>query len=137
MRQALAYIIQHKPQYVMIGVDHPNKKVRMLPKLLTQAFPVKIVVFAETQNNNAIKALHEAQMEYSLFPPVSGPSIDRMIRKIKKDEETAQMTETQGRFQQTGEAADPNQPKASNMMTFSGGSFEQARAALKDRKSVV
>ena len=43
MREALAYIIQKTPQYVILSADHPNKKVKVLPKLLTQAFPVRVI----------------------------------------------------------------------------------------------
>src|SRR4051812_15031359 len=34
LKQALTMLIQKKPQYVMISVEHPHKKVRLLPNIL-------------------------------------------------------------------------------------------------------
>lgn len=87
LREALAYIIQKQPEFVMIAADHPNKKVKILPRLLAQAFPVKVFAFAEGQSGASIASIHEMGQEYNLFPPVSGPAIERIILKIKRDEE--------------------------------------------------
>lgn len=132
MREALAYIIQKNPTYVMIAADHPNRKVRLLPKLLAQAFPVKIIGFAENSSSASMGALNEMKLEYVLYPPVSGPMIDRLIRKMIRDEELrdAEMQEraTKGTLTQEEEqllkfktqAADGNQVQV----------FESARNAL-------
>lgn len=85
MKEALTYIIQKKPQIVLIDVDHPNKKMKMLPSILAQAFPVKIIVYAEFDSPSAREILREMNQIYSLFPPVSGPAIERMILKIRKE----------------------------------------------------
>jgi hypothetical protein len=140
LREALAFIVQKHPQVVMIAADHPNKKVRTLPKLLIQAFPVRIIAFAEHQNGAAVAALHEMGMEYSIFPPVSGPAIERMILKIKKDDEKRARDE-QSRLQTgpSGDSGNAENPGGSGYMRVGGsgfsedqfkGSFEAARAAL-------
>lgn len=87
LRHALAYIMQKQPEYVMITCDHQNKKVRLLPKLLTQALSAKVIVFAENHSGSSAAALAEMQVGHSLYPPVSGPAIDRLVRKIKLDSE--------------------------------------------------
>ena len=87
MREALAYIIQKQPQIVMIAADHPNKKVAVLPKLLSQAFPVKIIAFTENTASNSGIALRNMNQPYSIFAPVSGPQILRVALKIYKEEE--------------------------------------------------
>lgn len=134
LREALAYIIQKNPQYVFLTCDHPNKKVRVLPKMLVQAFPVRIIGFAEKSTGASQRLLTEMGLEYNLYPPVSGPAIERIILKMKKDDEAkAQAALTKDR--PAGEAG----PADQGAITFKGEtttgdqmktSFEQARAAL-------
>jgi len=136
LREALAYIIQKKPQYVMISADHANKKVRVLPRMLAQAFPLRVIGFAEKSSGLSTKALQDLSLEYNLHPPVSGPAIERMILKIRKDEEAkAQQADQLAKNPRTGADADGTE----DVLTFRGetasveamkASFEQARAAL-------
>lgn len=136
LRAALAYIIQKQPSVVLLSADHPNKKVRMLPRLLSQAFPVKIIAFAEKQGSQSMRALQEMKQEYNLFPPVSGPAIERLIRKMKKDEEMKQKS-----YEESLKAgnSDPNAAPTDDVLRFSsdktgGGknhsTFEAAQKAL-------
>jgi len=94
LKEALVQIVQQKPSYVVISVDHPNKKVRALPKLLAQAFPVAIIVFAENQNSVSYKMLNETATEYRVYPPVTGPAIERCVNKYLKDQQTRHSLET-------------------------------------------
>lgn len=87
LREAIAAVIQKQPEFIMIAADHSNRKVRMLPKLMGQAFPVKVIGFVESSTNSSMAVLHEMGLEYNVFPPVSGPAIERTILKLKKDEE--------------------------------------------------
>ncbi len=135
LREALAYIIQKNPQYVLITSDHPNKKVRVLPKMLMQAFPVRVIGFAEKGTSNSTKNLHDMALEYNLYPPVSGPAIERMILKIRKDDETKLQNENLVKSGKSGETLNAG----NELITFKGetagadalkASFDQARAAL-------
>jgi hypothetical protein len=133
LREALVYIAQKKPEFVLIAADHPNKKVKILPELLTQAFSVKPISFAESQARASIASLHEMSLEYSLFPPVSGPAIERIILKMKRDEEK-RAKEPDDRKKQEGKSNSANDIIQLKGEISSGGdttlSFEQARAAL-------
>lgn len=91
LRDAIAAVIQKQPEFVLIAADHPNRKARVLPKLIGQAFPVKVVGFVEASTNASMALLHEMGLEYNVFPPVSGPAIERTILKIKKDEEKKEL----------------------------------------------
>lgn len=135
LREALAYIIQKKPQYVLLSADHPNKKVRMLPKMLSQAFPVKVIGFAEKSTGLSQKQLNEMALEYNLYPPVSGPAIERIVLKIKKDEEHKAQNAANPKAGREGAASG----SGDDTITFKGdtmsgedlkASFESARAAL-------
>lgn len=133
LREALAYIIQKKPEFVMIAADHPNKKVKILPRLLAQAFPVKLIVFAEAQAGSSISSLHEMGAEYTLFPPVSGPSIERIVLKMKRDEEkrAQEQKERVARGETDGAESGVIRLKGENgEASDNASSFEQARAAL-------
>ncbi|MGZ5278347.1 MAG: hypothetical protein ACXWC9_00285, partial [Pseudobdellovibrionaceae bacterium] len=131
----MAYIIQKHPQYVLISADHPNKKVRMLPKMLVQAFPVRVIGFAEKGTGISTKNLHEMNLEYNLYPPVSGPAIERTILKMLKDDELRAQQEAMIKTTRSGDSA----AGGNELITFKGetpgpdsmkSSFEQARAAL-------
>ncbi len=136
LKEALAYIIQKQPQYIFISADHPNKKVRVLPKMLAQAFPVKVIGFNEKSGSDSGRLLTALGLEYSLYSPVSGPAMERIVLKVIRDEETKKE-----------QAADPQRTHSSgssgagsDSITLKGGnsvneeeqkrSFEQARAAL-------
>lgn len=140
LREALAYIIQNQPQFVMITADHPNKKVRILPKMLLQAFQVRIIGFAEKGTGASTKALQDMGLEYNLYPPVSGPAIERMVLKIRKDEETAaQQAEEDAKnpnFASSGSKSEAITLKGdSSSAVDTKASFEQARAALSQMLS--
>ncbi|WP_413287798.1 hypothetical protein [Bdellovibrio sp. HCB337] len=94
LKEALVQIVKNKPSYVLISVDHPNKKVRALPKLLSQAFPVATIVFAENQSSSSYKVLNEAATEYRVYPPVTGPAIERCVNKYLKDQQTKMTVES-------------------------------------------
>lgn len=85
LKEALVYLVQHQPTFVMVSIDHPNRKVRNLPKVLTQAFPVCVIPFAETASAANMKMLADMSSGYSLFPPVTGPAIERTFNKYQKD----------------------------------------------------
>ncbi|MBX2989431.1 MAG: hypothetical protein KF802_16200 [Bdellovibrionaceae bacterium] len=87
LKEALTFLVSQKPSFVMITVDHPNKKVRMLPKLLTQSFPVFVMVFAEQGSSLSYKALQDSGCPYRINPPATGPAVERTINKILKDQE--------------------------------------------------
>ena len=88
LKEALAYLVQNQPQFVMISIDHPNKKVRNLPKVLSQALPVCVIAFAESSTSASIKNLSDCAAGYAIFHPVTGPAVERMVNKYYKDLQT-------------------------------------------------
>jgi hypothetical protein len=88
LREALGYILRHRPNFVLIPSNHPSKKVRALPKLLIQNLPVTIIAYSESMDASSMTALREIAQSYTLFPPISGPAVERMILRIERDFET-------------------------------------------------
>ena len=85
LRDVLSFLIQHNPPFLMVPSDHSNPKVRQLPKIVAQAFVVQVITYCEKASGLGVKNLHEMNHPYKLFPPVSGPSIERMILKIQRE----------------------------------------------------
>ncbi len=86
LKEALQLLFKHKPKYVLIPADHPNPKVKLLPKLLTQVMKVVVIGYTESDSSKAANQLLALGLEYNLNPPVSGPQIMRLFAKIQKAE---------------------------------------------------
>ncbi|MBO9666430.1 MAG: hypothetical protein J7501_06410 [Bdellovibrio sp.] len=86
LKEALVYLVQSQPQFVMISIDHPNKKVRNLPKVLSQAMPICVIAFAENSTSASIKILSDCAAGYAIFHPLTGPAVERMVNKYYKDQ---------------------------------------------------
>jgi hypothetical protein len=136
LREALAYIIQKQPQFVLVTSDHPNKKVRLLPKMLIQAFPVRVIGFAEKGSGLSMQALNEMGLEYNLQPPVSGPAIERMIAKIRKDDERKA---SELKSSTSIDSSQNGDTPISQMMTFKGASLsaEEVQASFAKARSAL
>lgn len=136
LKEALGFLAQKSPQYILIPVDHPNKKTLSLLQLIRQAFPkTRIIPYADKSSSAATRSLQELNMEYHLYPPVSGPAIQRLILKIVKDDETKASIDTgdTGFGDKNTEASGDEVIKFKGEHGTSGNasmSFEQARDAL-------
>lgn len=108
LKDALAYVVQHKPQFVMISVDHPNNKVRSLPKVLTQAFPVCVIAFAENNSSASYRLLAGSSCEYKVNPPVTGPAVERTVNKYYKDLEKKNSSDASEKAKAAGNDAGDN-----------------------------
>jgi hypothetical protein len=86
LKDALVYLVSKQPMFVFVSIDHPNKKVQNLPRVLAQAFPVCAVMFAENATPGAYSILNASNLEYKLFPPVTGPAVERLVNKYGKDQ---------------------------------------------------
>ena len=87
LKDAFAYLMKNKPSFVMLAVDHPLKKVRSLPKLIIQAFPVCLIAYVENSNTQSYKLLMDCGVEYKVNPPATGPAVERAVNKFMKDQQ--------------------------------------------------
>ncbi|UXR65077.1 hypothetical protein EZJ49_02300 [Bdellovibrio bacteriovorus] len=106
LKEALIFLVQEQPQFVMVSIDHPNRKVRNLPKILTQAFPVCVIAFAETNSAASFTLLNNCNTEYILYPPVTGPAVERTVNKYYKDQQTRDSNPAFNRSGNTAEGSD-------------------------------
>lgn len=79
LHDAINYIIKQVPQFIMVSIDHPNKNIKNFIKLLMQSFPDRVIVFAEKARPLTYYHFNELGGEFNIYPPVSGPSIERTL----------------------------------------------------------
>jgi len=86
LREAILKLIPFEPVFVFIAFDHPNEKVFTLPKMISQATEAIVVPYTLSAAKEQIRKLDEAvNFAHKLYPPISGPSIMRVISKIEKE----------------------------------------------------
>ncbi|MFS4460505.1 hypothetical protein [Bdellovibrio sp. HCB2-146] len=79
LHEAILYISRHQPQFVMVSIDHPNKNIRSFIRMLMQTFPNRVIVFAENPHVLTYHYFNEIGSAYNIYPPVSGPAIERTL----------------------------------------------------------
>ena len=89
LRDALSDILKAKPGYVFVCIDHPNAKAKIFPKLIQQASSAKVILYAEADSKLLASVAAEGAFQYVLYPPISGPAVERMILKVQRDEKRA------------------------------------------------
>lgn len=83
----LAYIVKNRPSFVILALDHPNKKIRTIAPALTQSFGCCVIVYTESSTSNTYRLLLEAGVPYKINPPLTGPAIERTVFKYLRDRE--------------------------------------------------
>ena len=139
VKSALTIIMSTKPQFVMLSVDNPFPKIRTLPSLISQSFPeTEIILFAENSSTQSFNALKDWGIDYTLYPPISGPAIERLIARIRRDAERAKQIQIQNANAGSGDSTLIRHANSANNLISIRGSkrvgspdeVEQARRAL-------
>ncbi|MES3038002.1 MAG: hypothetical protein V4736_08865 [Bdellovibrionota bacterium] len=126
-------LTQKKPKFIMIPVDHPNPKMQMLPKLVGQAFQCTVIYYAEFNTPASNLALQKLPQEFCLYPPASGPAVERMMLKVQKSQKSK--TDMSSIKAAVGEAADAKDAaliniRGSKIKAMDAKSFEKAKSVL-------
>ncbi len=116
VKTAIPSILSCKASYVLLTVEHANSKVIRLGQIITQTLRIPVIFFAEGVSLQGQATLNELKNPYVIFPPVSGPSIERMILKIARDIETS--ADLKAQFTQSADLANKAQEQLAQM--FSG-----------------
>lgn len=95
MKTAIVSLVQLKPSFVLISVDHPSKKMAKFPKIVMSAFPTCVMMFAEKSTTASFKALLDSGVEYRINPPLTGPAIERSVNKYLRDLENVEKQKNQ------------------------------------------
>jgi hypothetical protein len=88
LKEALIQVVAKKHAYVLISVDHGNKKIPMLPKLIREKYDVAVIAFAESTSAVSFNSLTGSPTDYKIYAPVTGPAVERCVNKYSKDRDT-------------------------------------------------
>lgn len=129
IKETISYIVQHRPQFVLIAVDHPVKKLRTLPKILKQSFPVCVIACIEGSTATSYNFLTSSEADYQINPPTTGPAVERVVQKFIRDQQEKVLPSYTGRHPEGGGKIDPGvivmkgsaSQGSSGMMTSSSG----------------
>lgn len=77
-------VIEVQPSIIFLAWDHPNSKIQDLPHLMANATKATVIPFIMGQTKDVIRKLDICTMNPKLYPPISGPAIERLITKFSK-----------------------------------------------------
>lgn len=84
VKEALIQIIELQPDFVFVAWNHENQRVTQIPALISQAGSCVVVPYIMANTKEAVRKLNICQLSPKLFPPISGPAIERLILKYEK-----------------------------------------------------
>ncbi len=82
VKAALLKLIEVQPDMVFIALDHGSPKIEVLPQIIQQCIDTHIVPFTNSNSRDSIKKLDENASANKIFPPLSGPAVERMSIKL-------------------------------------------------------
>lgn len=88
LKEALRIITSKQPEIVVACLDHPNKSINILLSLIRERLRCCVIATTQKSNLKNYSLLQEDAIEQKLFPPVSGPAIERCIIKYFKKMES-------------------------------------------------
>ncbi len=88
VKEALLKLVEQKFTYVLLSVDHPNKKTSLLPQLIRHKFSTVVMCYSENTSTLSYNRLNAADCEYKIYAPVTGPAVERTITKYLRDLQT-------------------------------------------------
>ncbi len=95
IQTSLERILELGPDFIFLSWDHPNSKMLQLPKLISESINAVIVPYVLSNTKESIRKLNICPINPKLYPPVSGPSIERLVLKsTKKVEEQLRLNQS-------------------------------------------
>lgn len=91
VKAGLLKLIEVQPDIVFIALDQGSPKIDALPQIIGQCVQTNIIPFAHSNTREAIKKLDESVFSNKIFPPLSGPAVERMSLKLKANAKTGDL----------------------------------------------
>lgn len=89
LKIAILEIMKTSPDYILIAWDHPSDRITNLPKLILQSVMTTIIAYCSSNDKLQVRKLQGSGQPLKLFPPLSGPAIQRLISRLEKDKENS------------------------------------------------
>lgn len=83
VKAGLLRSIEIQPDFVFIALDHDHHKIDVLPQIIEQCLDTNIIPFTHSNTYETIKKLDENPFINKIYPPLSGPAVERMTIKLK------------------------------------------------------
>lgn len=83
VKAGLLKLIEVQPDLVFIALDHGSPKIEVLPQIIQQCIDTNIIPFTHSNSREALKKLDDSALTNKIFPPLSGPAVERMSIKLK------------------------------------------------------
>ena len=87
IKSAVSKVFEIKPDFIFIAWDHKDKKIMMLPQLLEKVTSCTFVPFINKNSKESVFKFDSCPINPKLYPPISGPAIERLILKHSKEDE--------------------------------------------------
>jgi hypothetical protein len=84
LKQALHIITTTHPEVVVACIDHANKNIGILLDLVRQRLRCCVIVTSEGSTLNHHALIQDSSYEHKIYPPLSGPSVERFMSKYFK-----------------------------------------------------
>lgn len=84
IKAAISKVIEMRPNFIFLALDHSNPKVMNLPSLIAQASAATIVPYIMSTAKVDTRKFDISNLNPKLYPPVSGPAIERLVLKYGK-----------------------------------------------------
>lgn len=88
LRSSLAYILEKKPQVVLVPVDHSDRRIAAIPKVLAKNLSLNIIVYANSKSPSTIRLLKSSGVKNIIYPPMSSYLIRRWIDSFANQSES-------------------------------------------------
>ncbi|MBC7743313.1 MAG: hypothetical protein H7061_14035 [Bdellovibrionaceae bacterium] len=123
------------PDFIFIAWDHPNPQVQNLPKIILEQAATPIVPYIDSKGHEAIRRLEFSGFSDKLFPPLSGPAIERIILRTLKIMAADETFALGG--DKLSPPAEQSETRSNLLVTAAGPIFEDSPAFKKSRSEVL
>lgn len=86
IKESIVRVFEIKPDFIFLAWDHTDAKAQSLPKAFAQSTASIIVPYINKSTKDAIFKIDRCPYSPKIYPPISGPSVERVMLKTKKDD---------------------------------------------------
>lgn len=86
IKMAMLKLAEVQPSIIFLAWDHPNLKIMDLPQQMAQVTKATIIPYTMGFTKDDVRKLDACAMNPKLYPPISGPAIERLVAKFVKIE---------------------------------------------------
>ena len=84
VKMAMLKVVEVKPSIIFLAWDHPNQKILELPHVMAHSSEATIIPYVMGFTKEDVRKLDACALNPKLYPPISGPAIERLITKFIK-----------------------------------------------------